>query len=157
MYISGDLAQVDADGDIQVIGRDDDVLNVSGHRIGSAEVENALCEHFDVAEAAVVGVNDDIKGEAIYAFVTLKRDSSPNDNLQTELNSLVAKQIGHFAKPQTIQWVKELPKTRSGKIMRRILRQIANGKTDNFGDLSTLAQPDVIKTLISELNTAEHI
>ena len=157
MYISGDLAQVDADGDIQVIGRDDDVLNVSGHRIGSAEVENALCEHFDVAEAAVVGVNDDIKGEAIYAFVTLKRDSSPNDNLQSELNSLVAKQIGHFAKPQTIQWVKELPKTRSGKIMRRILRQIANGQTDNFGDLSTLAQPDVIKTLISELNTAEHI
>lgn len=155
LYISGDEALIDASGNIQIIGRLDDVLNVSGHRIGSAEVENVLCEHFDVAEAAVVGVKHAIKGEAIYAFVTLKRDSVPSDHIKTELIDLISQHIGRIAKPEVIQWSLELPKTRSGKIMRRLLRKIANGENDSFGDLSTLAKPQVIDDLIREYQSME--
>lgn len=149
-YLTGDEAEVDINGFYQIIGREDDVMNVSGHRLGSAEIENALCEHFDVAEAAVVGFPHDIKGEGIYAFVTLKRDSVPSDNVKQELIDMVNKMIGPIAKPDTIQWAIELPKTRSGKIMRRVLKKIAKGERDGFGDLSTLASPDVIHQLVND-------
>lgn len=149
-YLTGDEAEIDINGFYQIIGREDDVMNVSGHRLGSAEIENALCEHFDVAEAAVVGFPHDIKGEGIYAFVTLKRDSVPSDNVKQELIDMVNKMIGPIAKPDTIQWAIELPKTRSGKIMRRVLKKIAKGERDGFGDLSTLANPDVINQLVND-------
>ncbi|TKW60493.1 MAG: acetate--CoA ligase [Blastochloris viridis] len=146
-YFSGDGATRDADGDYWITGRVDDVINVSGHRIGSAEVESALVLHPNVAEAAVVGVPHPIKGEAIYAFVTTTVSTVPSDELKAELIKLVRKQIGALATPDAIQWSPALPKTRSGKIMRRILRKITVGDLESLGDTSTLADPAVVEDL----------
>ena len=146
-YFSGDGALRDADGDYWITGRVDDVINVSGHRIGSAEVESALVLHPDVAEAAVVGVPHPIKGEGIYAFVTLTVATKPSEELRAELTKLVRKQIGALAVPDAIQWAPALPKTRSGKIMRRILRKIVNNELESLGDTSTLADPTVVDDL----------
>ena len=140
-YFSGDGARRDEDGYYWITGRVDDVINVSGHRIGTAEVESALVLHDAVAEAAVVGCPHDVKGQAIYAFVTLMAGSQPSEALQQELLALVGKEIGSFAKPDHLQWAPSLPKTRSGKIMRRILRKIACNELDSLGDTSTLADP----------------
>ena len=128
----------------------DDVINVSGHRIGTAEVESALVLHDSVAEAAVVGYPHDIKGQGIYAFVTPMNGVQINDQLKKELLALVAKEIGGFARPELLQWAPSLPKTRSGKIMRRILRKIACNELDNLGDTSTLADPSVVDSLIEQ-------
>ena len=149
-YLTGDGARRDEDGDYWITGRVDDVLNVAGHRLGSAEVESALVLHDAVAEAAVVGYPHDLKGQGVYAFVTLMSDAQPTPLLRQELAELVAREIGHFARPDLIQWAPSLPKTRSGKIMRRILRKIADNELDNLGDLSTLADPTVVATLIAE-------
>ncbi|UYM18742.1 acetate--CoA ligase [Endozoicomonas euniceicola] len=147
-YCTGDGARRDEDGYYWITGRVDDVLNISGHRIGTAEVESALVLHRAVAEAAVVSIPDAIKGEAIYAFVTPMDDAEPSPELESELIKLTASEIGSIAKPHHIQWTKALPKTRSGKIMRRILRKIARGDTDNLGDTTTLADPSVVNHLI---------
>jgi acetyl-CoA synthetase len=147
-YFTGDGARRDEDGYYWITGRVDDVLNVSGHRLGTAEIESALVEHDDVAEAAVVGFPHDIKGEAVYAYVTLITGHDYNEALKQELKQLVAKEIGAIARPDVIQWAPELPKTRSGKIMRRILRKIAANELDNLGDTSTLAAPQVVEQLI---------
>ncbi|MCQ4348160.1 acetate--CoA ligase [Pseudomonas stutzeri] len=149
-YFTGDGARRDEDGDWWITGRVDDVLNVSGHRLGSAEVESALVLHDAVAEAAVVGYPHDLKGQGIYAFVTLMKDSQPSEGLRQELAELVAREVGHFARPDLIQWAPGLPKTRSGKILRRILRKIAGNELDNLGDLSTLADPTVVDNLIEQ-------
>ena len=152
-YFSGDGARRDEDGYYWITGRVDDVLNVSGHRIGTAEVESALVLHDAVAEAAVVGYPHDLKGQGVYAFVTPMRGVEPTDELQQELLALVSKEIGSFAKPDLVQWAQALPKTRSGKIMRRILRKIACNELDTLGDTSTLADPSVVDGLIdSRLN-----
>ena len=148
-YFTGDGARRDEDGYFWITGRVDDVLNVSGHRLGTAEIENALVEHSLVAEAAVVGYPHDIKGQGIYAFVTLMQGIEGTDKLLSELNNLVRSEIGAIAKPDIIQWAPGLPKTRSGKIMRRILRKIAENELDNLGDISTLADPSVVNDLIS--------
>ena len=147
-YFTGDGARRDEDGYFWITGRVDDVLNVSGHRLGTAEIENALVEHSLVAEAAVVGYPHDIKGQGIYAFVTLMQGTEGTDELLSELNNLVRSEIGAIAKPDIIQWAPGLPKTRSGKIMRRILRKIAENELDNLGDISTLADPSVVNDLI---------
>jgi acetyl-CoA synthetase len=148
-YFTGDAARRDADGYYWITGRVDDVLNVSGHRIGTAEVENALVLHPSVAEAAVVGYPHDVKGEGIYAYVTLMiGDNRDPVELLGELVNSVRTEIGPFAKPDIIQWAPGLPKTRSGKIMRRILRKIAANELDNLGDISTLADPSVVDELI---------
>jgi acetyl-CoA synthetase len=147
-YFTGDGARRDADGDYWITGRIDDVINVSGHRIGTAEVESALVLHDAVAEAAVVGYPHDVKGQGIYAFVTLMQGVDVSDGLQKELLALVGKEIGSFAKPELLQWAPGLPKTRSGKIMRRILRKIACNELDTLGDTSTLADPSVVDNLI---------
>ena len=148
-YFTGDGARRDADGYYWITGRVDDVMNVSGHRIGTAEVESALVLHEQVAEAAVVGFPHDIKGEGIYAFVTLMHGVDANlDQLEQELIDLVRGEIGPFAKPDALQWAPGLPKTRSGKIMRRILRKIAANDLDNLGDVTTLAEPAVVEDLI---------
>ena len=147
-YCTGDGARRDEDGYYWITGRVDDVLNISGHRIGTAEVESALVLHRAVAEAAVVSISDPIKGEAIYAFVTPMDDAEPSTELESELIKLTASEIGPIAKPQHIQWTKALPKTRSGKIMRRILRKVARGDIDNLGDTTTLADPSVVNHLI---------
>ncbi|MET4696473.1 acetate--CoA ligase [Endozoicomonas lisbonensis] len=147
-YCTGDGARRDEDGYYWITGRVDDVLSVAGHRLGTAEVESALVLHQAVAEAAVVSIPDPVKGEAIYAFVTPMDDAEPSTELESELIKLTASEIGPIAKPQRIQWTKALPKTRSGKIMRRILRKIARGDTDNLGDITTLADPSVINHLI---------
>ncbi|HNH11327.1 MAG TPA: acetyl-coenzyme A synthetase, partial [Leptospiraceae bacterium] len=131
-------------------GRVDDVINVSGHRLGTAEVESALVEHPGVAEAGVVGYPHDIKGQGIYAYVTVKNGVSTNDELKKELIAIVEKIIGKIARPDVIHWAPGLPKTRSGKIMRRILRKIAAGEFDGLGDISTLADPSVVKNLIED-------
>ncbi|RJG10500.1 acetate--CoA ligase [Pseudomonas cavernicola] len=149
-YFTGDGARRDEDGDYWITGRIDDVINVSGHRIGTAEVESALVLHDAVAEAAVVGYPHDIKGQGIYAFVTLMNGIEANEALKTELLALVSKEIGGFARPELIQWAPVLPKTRSGKIMRRILRKIACNELDNLGDTSTLADPSVVDSLIDK-------
>lgn len=149
-YFTGDGAKRTKDGYYIITGRVDDVLNVSGHRIGTAEIESALVEHQAVAEAAVVGFPHEIKGQGIYAYVTLKTGINPNDELKKELIELVAEKIGKIAKPDVIHWAPGLPKTRSGKIMRRILRKIAAGEFDNLGDTSTLADPSVVETLIED-------
>ncbi len=149
-YLTGDQAFVDSDGYYHIDGRSDDVIKVSGHRIGTAEVESALILHPDVSEAAVVPVADDIKGQSIFAFVSLKAGIHPSNLLKHELEQTVRKNIGAIAVPAQIQWAESLPKTRSGKIMRRILRKIANKDTADLGDLSTLADPEVVNTLISE-------
>jgi acetyl-CoA synthetase len=148
MYFTGDGARRDADGYYWITGRVDDVMNVSGHRMGTAEVESALVLHDAVAEAAVVGFPHAIKGEGIYAYVTLMSGANPSDALKQELFDLVRKEIGAIAKPDVIQWSPGLPKTRSGKIMRRILRKIAANELDNLGDTTTLADPAVVAELI---------
>ncbi|HLS97544.1 MAG TPA: acetate--CoA ligase [Porticoccaceae bacterium] len=147
-YFTGDGARRDADGYYWITGRVDDVLNVSGHRLGTAEIESALVLHDAVAEAAVVGYPHDIKGQGIYAYVTLMNGVEPSDDLRRELIALCANEISHIAKPDIIQWAPGLPKTRSGKIMRRILRKIACNELDNLGDTSTLADPAVVDELI---------
>ena len=148
MYFTGDGARRDADGYYWITGRVDDVMNVSGHRMGTAEVESALVLHSAVAEAAVVGFPHAIKGEGIYAYVTLMTSAKPSDTLKQELSDLVRKEIGAIAKPDIIQWAPGLPKTRSGKIMRRILRKIAANELENLGDTTTLADPAVVDDLI---------
>ena len=149
-YFTGDGARRDEDGDYWITGRIDDVINVSGHRIGTAEVESALVLHDQVAEAAVVGYPHDVKGQGIYAFVTPMNGVEPSDALKKHLLDLVSKEIGSFAKPELIQWAPALPKTRSGKIMRRILRKIACNELDSLGDTSTLADPSVVDGLIDK-------
>ena len=149
-YFTGDGARRDDDGDYWITGRIDDVINVSGHRIGTAEVESALVLHDLVAEAAVVGYPHDVKGQGIYAFVTPMNGVEPDDALKKHLLALVSKEIGSFAKPELIQWAPALPKTRSGKIMRRILRKIACNELDSLGDTSTLADPSVVEGLIDK-------
>ncbi|MCG6869132.1 MAG: acetate--CoA ligase [Gammaproteobacteria bacterium] len=149
-YFTGDGCRRDEDGYYWITGRVDDVLNVSGHRMGTAEVESALVLHEQVAEAAVVGYPHDIKGQGIYAYVTLMRGVEPTDALKKELVSLVRSEIGPFAAPDVIQWAPGLPKTRSGKIMRRILRKVAANELDSLGDTSTLADPSVVEDLIGD-------
>jgi acetyl-CoA synthetase len=148
MYFTGDGCRVDSEGDYWLLGRVDDVVNVSGHRIGTAEVESALVSHAKVAEAAVAPMPHDIKGQALYAFVTLKDGISENDELKKELANHVRKEIGAIAVPDKIQFAPGLPKTRSGKIMRRILRKIAENQTDQIGDTTTLADPAVVEALV---------
>jgi acetyl-CoA synthetase len=147
-YFTGDGARRDVDGYYWITGRVDDVINVSGHRLGTAEVESALVSHLAVAEAAGVGFPHDIKGQGIYAYVTLKAGVEPSDALLAELRLTVRKEIGAIALPDVIQWAPGLPKTRSGKIMRRILRKIAADEADQLGDTSTLADPSVVKQLV---------
>jgi acetyl-CoA synthetase len=147
-YFTGDGARRDEDGYYWITGRVDDVLNVSGHRLGTAEIESALVAHEAVSEAAVVGYPHEIKGEGIYAYVTLKVGQEPSDELRKELRQWVRKEIGPIATPDLLQWAPSLPKTRSGKIMRRILRKIAANDFGNLGDTSTLAEPTVVEQLI---------
>ena len=149
MYFTGDGARRDADGYWWITGRVDDVINVSGHRMGTAEVESALVSHPKVAEAAVVGYPHDLKGQGIYAYVTLKTGEEPTDALRKELVAWVRREIGPIAAPDAIQWAPGLPKTRSGKIMRRILRKIAANETEGLGDTSTLADPGVVGELVA--------
>jgi acetyl-CoA synthetase len=153
-YFSGDGCRRDADGDYWITGRVDDVINVSGHRMGTAEVESALVAHATVSEAAVVGYPHDIKGQGIYCYVTLMDGVEPTDALRTELGNWVRQEIGPIAKPDVIQWAPGLPKTRSGKIMRRILRKIAENDFDSLGDTSTLADPSVVDELIANRTKA---
>ena len=150
MYFTGDGARRDEDGYYWITGRVDDVINVSGHRLGTAEVESALVAHPKVAEAAVVGYPHDIKGQGIYAYVTLKTGEHPSEELRKELVAWVRKEIGPIATPDQLQWAPSLPKTRSGKIMRRILRKIAENQPEALGDISTLADPAVVKSLVDE-------
>ncbi|MBI6530079.1 acetate--CoA ligase [Proteus vulgaris] len=150
MYFSGDGARRDDDGDYWITGRVDDVLNISGHRLGTAEIESALVAHPKIAEAAVVGIPHNIKGQAIYAYVTLNHGEEPTPELYTEVRNWVRKEIGPIATPDILHWTDSLPKTRSGKIMRRILRKIASGDTTNLGDTSTLADPGVVEKLLEE-------
>jgi acetyl-CoA synthetase len=149
-YMSGDGARIDEDGDYWLMGRIDDVINISGHRLGTAEVESALVSHAAVAEAAVVGYPHDIKGEGIYVYVTLKEGQEPSDDLKKILVGHIRTEIGPIATPDKMQFSPGLPKTRSGKIMRRILRKIAQGAVDELGDTSTLADPSVVDNLVKE-------
>jgi len=149
-YMTGDGARRDEDGYYWITGRVDDVINVSGHRMGTAEIESALVLHDLVAEAAVVGYPHEIKGQGIYSYVTLMVGSDPSDELKRDLVNLVRKEIGPFATPDIIQWAPGLPKTRSGKIMRRILRKIAASEIDDLGDTSTLADPSVVDDLVAK-------
>jgi acetyl-CoA synthetase len=150
MYFTGDGARRDEDGYFWITGRVDDVLNVSGHRMGTAEIESALVAFDKIAEAAIVGVPHDIKGQAIYAYITLNAGEIPSAELHKEVKEWVRKEIGPIATPDFLHWTDALPKTRSGKIMRRILRKIATGDTSNLGDTSTLADPSVVDKLIAE-------
>ncbi|MBD2820546.1 acetate--CoA ligase [Xenorhabdus sp. 42] len=150
MYFSGDGARRDEDGYYWITGRVDDVLNISGHRLGTAEIESALVSHPKIAEAAVVGIPHHIKGQAIYAYVTLIHGEEPSPDLYGEVRNWVRKEIGPIATPDILHWTDSLPKTRSGKIMRRILRKIASGDTSNLGDTSTLADPGVVEKLLEE-------
>ena len=149
MYFTGDGARRDEDGYYWITGRVDDVLSVSGHRMGTAEIESALVAHPDVAEAAVVGYPHDIKGEGIYTFVTLNAGIDGSESLEKDLSMWVRKEIGPIATPDFVQFTPGLPKTRSGKIMRRILRKIAENDFSNLGDTSTLAEPKVVDELIN--------
>jgi acetyl-CoA synthetase len=153
-YFTGDGCRRDKDGYYWITGRVDDVINVSGHRLGTAEVESALVAHHKVAEAAVVGMPHDIKGQGIYAFVTLKLGETASDALADELKKFVSKHLSAIARPDVIQFAPGLPKTRSGKIMRRILRKIAEGDTSNLGDISTLADPSVVDDLVRNAKKA---
>ena len=153
-YFTGDGARRDEDGYYWITGRVDDVLNVSGHRMGTAEIESALVAHPKIAEAAVVGGPHEIKGQGIYAYVTLIAGEEPSRELHKEVKEWVRKEIGAIATPDVIHWAEGLPKTRSGKIMRRILRKIATGETDSLGDISTLADPGVVDKLIREKSEA---
>jgi acetyl-CoA synthetase len=148
MYFTGDGARRDRDGRIRVIGRVDDVINVSGHRMGTAEVENAINEHPNVIESAVVGYPHKIKGQGIYAYV-ISQDQKLDDQFKNEILDVVKREIGSIAKPDLIQFVSELPKTRSGKIMRRILRKIACKDSDKLGDISTLLNPECVADIKS--------
>ena len=150
MYFTSDGCRRDEDGYYWITGRVDDVINVSGHRIGTAELESALVAHADVAEAAVVGFPHDIKGQGIYAYVTLKHGIEPSDDLVKALKASVRNEIGPIANVDHVQWAPGLPKTRSGKIMRRILRKIAEDLPDQLGDTSTLADPSVVESLVRE-------
>ena len=150
MYFTGDGARRDDDGFFWLMGRVDDVINVSGHRMGTAEVESALVAHKAVAESAVVGFPHDVKGQGIYAFVTLKYGFDATDELKKELIQHVRKEIGPIASPDRLHFAEALPKTRSGKIMRRILRKIAEGAIDELGDTSTLADPGAVDALVAE-------
>jgi acetyl-CoA synthetase len=154
LYFTGDGARRDRDGYYWITGRVDDVINVSGHRLGTAELESALVSHAKVAEAAVVGCRHEIKGQGIYAYVTLKSGEHPSETLRRELGRWVRKEIGPIAALDHIQWAPALPKTRSGKIMRRILRKIAEDDCANLGDISTLADPAVVDGLIKERRAA---
>ena len=154
-YFTGDGARRDADGYYWITGRVDDVLNVSGHRMGTAEIESALVLHPAVAEAAVVGYPHDVKGQGIYCFVTLMQDIEGTSELKNELEQMIRKEIGAIAKPDILQWAPALPKTRSGKIMRRILRKIAENALDQLGDTSTLADPSVVEDLIKNSPTVQ--
>ena len=149
LYFTGDGCRRDADGDYWITGRVDDVINVSGHRMGTAEVESALVAHPKVSEAAVVGFPHEIKGQGIWCYVTLKTGEAPSDALKREMIAWVRREIGPIATPDVIQWAPGLPKTRSGKIMRRILRKIAEGETSSLGDTSTLADPGVVDDLVA--------
>ena len=148
-YFTGDGCRRDEDGYYWITGRVDDVINVAGHRLGTAEVESALVAHAKCSEAAVVGYPHDIKGQGIYAYVTLMAGEQPNEDLRKELVGWVRKEIGPIASPDLIQFAPGLPKTRSGKIMRRILRKIAEDEYGNLGDTSTLADPAVVDDLVS--------
>ena len=148
-YFTGDGAKRDADGDYRITGRVDDVINVSGHRLGTAEIEDAINEHTAVAESAVIGYPHDIKGTGIYAFVTLNAGQEPSDEVKNEIIKTVRAEIGPIATPDIIQWAPGLPKTRSGKIMRRVLRKIASNEEDQIGDVSTLADPSVVENLVA--------
>jgi acetyl-CoA synthetase len=150
LYQTGDSARKDEDGYFWIMGRIDDVIKVSGHRLGTAEIESSLVSHNSVAEAAVVGYPHDIKGEAIYAFVTLKEGITKTNDLKSDLISHVRNSIGPIAKPEKLQFADALPKTRSGKIMRRILRKIASGDIHDLGDITTLADPSVVEVLVNE-------
>ena len=154
-YFTGDGARRDEDGYYWITGRVDDVLNVSGHRLGTAEVESALVLHDLIAEAAVVSAPHDIKGQGIYCFVTPMVGVQTNEELRQQLINLCATEIGPIAKPDAIFWATGLPKTRSGKIMRRILRKLAVGEFENLGDISTLADPSVVEQLVSSLKTKQ--
>ncbi len=147
-YFTGDGCRRDEDGYYWITGRVDDVINVSGHRMGTAEVESALVAHEKVAEAAVVGYPHPVKGQGIYAYVTLMSGVEPTEELRAELEKWVRSEIGPIAKPDLIQWAPGMPKTRSGKIMRRILRKIAENDYGSLGDTSTLAEPEVVEDLI---------
>jgi acetyl-CoA synthetase len=149
-YFTGDGAKRDEDGYYWITGRVDDVLNVAGHRLGTAEIESALVAHPKVAEAAVVGCPHDIKGQGIYAYVTLIAGEEPSEKLRKELRDWVRKEISAIASPDFIQWAPSLPKTRSGKIMRRILRKIAANEHEHLGDISTLADPSVVESLVEQ-------
>jgi acetyl-CoA synthetase len=155
LYFTGDGARRDEDGYFLITGRVDDVINVSGHRMGTAEIESALVAHSSVAEAAVVGFPHDIKGQGIYAYVTLNADQQPTEELRAELVKWVRKEIGPIASPDFIQWAPGLPKTRSGKIMRRILRKVAANEVSELGDTSTLAEPAVVDDLVKNRQAAQ--
>ncbi len=148
-YFTGDGSRRDEDGYYWITGRVDDVLNVSGHRMGTAEIESALVAHPKVSESAVVGYPHDVKGQGIYCYVTLMGGESPSDELRVELRNWVRKEIGPIASPDFIQWAPGLPKTRSGKIMRRILRKVAEDDAGSLGDTSTLAEPEVVDDLVA--------
>jgi acetyl-CoA synthetase len=148
-YLVGDAARRDEDGYFWVIGRIDDVVNVSGHRLSTAEVESAIVAHPDVAEAAVIGQSDPDTGQAICAFVTLRGGTEPSEEVEAGIRETVATRIGKFARPKRIVWADDLPKTRSGKIMRRLLRDIAEGRA--LGDVTTLRDPDVMKELEAKI------
>ena len=152
-YFTGDGARRDAEGRLRIIGRVDDVINVSGHRIGTAEVENAINESDNVVESAVVGYPHAIKGQGIYAFVILNESVTDSEPLKKEIRNVVTRVIGPIAKPDEIQIVSGLPKTRSGKIMRRILRKVAAGKADEIGDTSTLLNPEVVEEIVKGMNS----
>ena len=148
-YFTGDGCKRDEDGFYRITGRVDDVINVSGHRMGTAEVENGINEHVSVVESAVVGYPHDIKGQGIYAYVILDSSIDGSEDLKKEILHTVTTEIGPIAKPDKIQFVSGLPKTRSGKIMRRILRKVAEGDTSNLGDTSTLLDPTVVQEIIN--------
>jgi acetyl-CoA synthetase len=150
IYLVGDAARKDKDGYIWIIGRIDDVVNVSGHRLSTAEVESAIVSHHKVAEAAVIGQSDEDSGQAICAFVTLQGDLDGTDELVEEIRGHVAERIGKLARPKRVIWSDDLPKTRSGKIMRRLLRDIAEGRA--MGDVTTLRDPDVMAQLEGKIN-----
>jgi len=148
MYFTGDGAYRDADGNFRITGRVDDVIIVSGHNLGTAPIEDVINEHKNVAESAIVGFPHEIKGNALYGFVTLKDSSNVSDNTKDEINKLISDKIGPIAKLDKMQLTEALPKTRSGKIMRRILRKIAENDFDNLGDISTLLNPEAVEAII---------
>ena len=148
MYFTGDGAYRDANGNFRITGRVDDVIIVSGHNLGTAPIEDVINEHENVAESAIVGFPHEIKGNALYGFVTLKDSTNISNDTKNEINKLISDKIGPIAKLEKIQFTEALPKTRSGKIMRRILRKIAGNDFDNLGDISTLLNPDTVENII---------